>query len=247
MSKSIIAFFGASNGCGNFALKEALNAGHTCIALLRTPAKLADLAIAYPNLIIKEGNAHDAAAVAACLTIPGDNTRFVDAVHFSIGAFMDPKTFKFADPDVCKKGISAILEALTNLRMNNGTVGSPLLAVVSTTGITEKKRDFPLAFYPLYHWMLATPHADKKVMEERLRGSCERYVLVRPSLLIDNDKEDAKIREGLQDVGTGVVEKEEVGYVISRGAVGRWMYRNLLSVEQSAVRKWEGKAVSITW
>lgn len=246
MSKTI-TFFGASTGCGNFALKAALAQGHTCIALLRSPAKLADLAASNPNLIIREGNAHDATAVAKCLTIPGDDSRLVDAIHFSIGGTMDPKTFKFTDPDVCKNGIAGLLEALTSLRRDWNAVGSPLLAVVSTTGISDQKRDYPLAFYPLYHWMLATPHADKKVMEERLRAGTERFIIVRPSLLIDGDKEGVKVREGLEDVSKGKLEKEEVGYTISRAAVGRWIYEKLLSVDEGAVRDWEGKAVSITW
>jgi hypothetical protein len=48
MSKTI-TFFGASGGCGSHALKAALEGGHTCIALLRVPSKLDDLAKQYPE------------------------------------------------------------------------------------------------------------------------------------------------------------------------------------------------------
>lgn len=241
-----IAFFGASGGCGLAALKEALQARHTCICLLRTPSKLADLGAASPNLIIREGNAHDTNAVASCLTVPGEH-RLVDAISFSIGAVMDPKTRKFTDPDVCKRGIASVLEAISMLRLEKQRPGRPLIATVSTTGISDQKRDYPIALHPMYHYMLAVPHADKKVMEERLRSSGERFVLVRPSLLMDGNKGNATIKEGVEDVMSAVLESSAVGYAISRGAVGWWIYNRLLKMNEADVRHMEGKAISITW
>ncbi|KAF7538903.1 hypothetical protein G7Z17_g12533 [Cylindrodendrum hubeiense] len=167
---------------------------------------------------------------------------FVDSVSFTIGGLFDPKKFTIDDPDVCKKGIATLLQALNNLR-RAGAEGSPLLAVISTTGISKHSRDVPLAFLPFYHYGLSVPHADKKVMEERLLESAERWVAVRPSFLVDGGKPDRKIRVGVEDLNKGV-EKKEVGYTISREDVGRWMYENLLAGENP---QYSGKAVSITW
>lgn len=236
-----IAFFGASAGCGHSALLTALASGHTCLALLRVPSKLSELAAQYPEtLIIKEGNAHNVAEVASVLSHEG---RMVDSVSFSIGNKPDMKTMKLADPEVCQKGMKALLEALEGLRAQ-GVQGRPLMAVCSTTGLNEK-RDYPLLFYPIYHWLLATPHADKRAMEELLSKSGERYVVVRPSLLVDGDNKESKVRVGVEDIRTGEIEEKEVGYTISRGAVGRWVFLKVL--DRSDEKGYEGKAVSLTW
>ncbi|KAK2605893.1 hypothetical protein QQS21_003733 [Conoideocrella luteorostrata] len=242
MSKAI-AFLGATGGCGLSALKRSVAAGHTCIALCRTPSKMdAHFPNKPANLILKQGNAHDAVAVGELLLHPSDRTRMVDAVNFSIGGNVSA-TLTMDDPDVCKKGIAALLDAINTLR-SNGVSGRPLIAMVSTTGISEHARDVPLLLVPMYHIMLKAPHADKKVAEQSLRDSSERFVLVRPSLLQDGEKPDREIRVHVES-GKGV-EKKEVGYFISREDVGRWMYENLLenAGEQS---QYEGKAVGLTW
>lgn len=167
----------------------------------------------------------------------------VDAISFSIGGRPDMRTMKLPDPEVCQKGMKAVLQALEGLR-TEGVQGKPLISVVSTTGLTDK-RDFPLLFYPLYHWLLATPHADKRAMEEILAKSPERYVIIRPSLLVDNDNKESKVRVGVEDIKTGEVEEKEVGYTISRGAIGRWMFFKVL--DRSGEKGYEGKAVSLTW
>ena len=257
-----ITFIGASSGCGHSALTTALAAGDTCIALCRVPSKLDDLRSAYPStLLVKHGNAHDVSSVAACLV---HNGRIVDAVSTSIGSTIDPKTLKVADPDVCKRGMAALLDALRQVRRDlgggaqdrcRGRGRGPLLAIVSTTGIAGAGRDFPLLLYPLYHYVLAAPHADKKVMERDVAASAERFVLVRPSLLVDKDKDKDKgkgkdhcgVRVGVEDVRSGRVESREIGYAISRAAVGRWMYENVLARAGEEEHEFDGKAVSITW
>ncbi|KAL6850582.1 hypothetical protein ACO1O0_007706 [Amphichorda felina] len=247
-----ITFVGASSGCGHSALTTALAAGDTCIALCRVPSKLDDLQSAYPStLLVKHGNAHDVSSVAACLV---HNGRIVDAVSTSIGSTIDPKTLKVADPDVCKRGMATLLDALRQVRRDLGGGAQdgrrgPLLAIVSTTGIADAGRDFPLLLYPLYHYVLAAPHADKKVMERDVAASAERFVLVRPSLLVDKDKDKdhCGVRVGVEDARSGRVESREVGYAISRAAVGRWMYENVLARAGEEQHEFDGKAVSITW
>ena len=240
-----IAFLGATGGCGLASLRRSIAAGHTCIALCRTPAKMEALFPDKPaNLVLKQGNAHDAAAVASVLTSPSAPSRLVDAVNFSIGGVLAMPKMTLDDPDVCKKGIATLLEALAKLRADGTATGRPLISVVSTTGISSHGRDVPLLFVPFYHWALHEPHADKRVAEQMLFDSDERYVLVRPSLLIDGEKPDKKIRVHIE--GRDGIEHKEVGYTISREDVGRWMFENLLASGDSAT-KYEGKAVGLTW
>ena len=237
-----IAFLGATGGCGLAALKRSLAAGHTCVALCRTPSKLeAQFASSPANLIIKAGNAHDVASVASVLTCPTDPTRMVDAVNFSVGGAVDVK-FRMDDPDVCKKAMRMLLAALENLRAR-GIHGTPLVAVVSTTGISKHGRDVPLAFAPFYHVGLKIPHEDKRVMEQELYETEERFVLVRPSLLKDGSS-DKKIRVHVESEKE--IEHKEIGYFIARDDVGRWMYDNLLA-DGADTARYERKAVGITW
>lgn len=241
-----ITFIGASSGCGLSALRRALADGHACIALARSPAKLQQ---AFPdkpsNLYVREGDAHDVDAVMACLTVQADSAapRFVDAVCSSIGGVMTGLTF--SDPNVCKKGASTLLDAVGRLR-EMGTKGQPLIVAVSTTGISKHQRDVPLLFTWPYKFGLNVPHDDKAVMEESYRVSGERFVLIRPSLLVDG-KEDWKecpIKVGIEDLDKGV-EVKAVGYTISRGEVGRWIYENCLGHE--VLPRYAGKAVGLTW
>ncbi|KND90856.1 hypothetical protein TOPH_04554 [Tolypocladium ophioglossoides CBS 100239] len=242
-SPKTITFFGATAGCGLSALRRALAAGHTCVALCRKPAKMDALFPDKPaNLVLKQGNAHDAAAVAAVLTCPGDATRLVDAVSFSIGAAVRMPSMTMDDPHVCEKGMATLLEALATLRAA-GASGRPLVTMVSTTGISPHGRDVPLLLVPLYHLALRVPHEDKRIAENRLMASGERFVIVRASLLVDGEKPDREVRVHVE--GRGGIERKAVGYYISREDVGRWMFENLL--RSAGASEYECKAVGLTW
>lgn len=244
MSTTTITYLGATGGCGLASLKHSIAAPNmTAIALCRTPSKLTAHFPSNPsNLIIKPGNAHDVDAVAACLTVPGDDTRLVDTIAFSIGGAFDFARFTIDDDEVCRKGMATLLAALKKLRAR-GVTGRPLITAISTTGISNHGRDVPLLFVPMYHIMLKVPHVDKKIMEDTLISSGERFVVVRPSLLQDSAKPERKIRVGVEDPGKGV-ESREVGYVISREDVGRWMFEELV---RGGGKGFEGKMVSLTW
>lgn len=254
-SKKTIAFLGASTGCGFFAMKRALADGHTCIALLRNPSKL-DAVFGTEgsekrpeNLVVKQGNAKDAAAVATILTSPTNSSRLVDAVYFSVGAAMNMWTFSLDDPKVCREGAAALIQALKTLREEHHAQGQPLLIFTSTTGLSAHGRDVPLLLAPLYYVLLHQAHADKRAMEERAAASGERFVIVRASLLVDG-KEATElparrpVRVGIEDLAKGW-EKKELGYTISRADTGRWVYEELLREE--APSWYENKAVTVTW
>ncbi|KAI1503283.1 hypothetical protein F5X99DRAFT_110031 [Biscogniauxia marginata] len=239
-----IAFFGASGGCGLSALKQALSAGHFCVALCRNPAKLMDKFPAgeHPNLTVLPGNAHDADAVGRCLVDPSsDGTRLVDAVLFSIGSVFQMSKLTIEDPHVCENGITALLEALREARAR-GATGRPNIVAISSTGISKAGRDFPVLVAPLYRFLLRVAHADKRILEEKLVSAGETYAIVRPSLLVDGETKK-KIRVGIEDWEQGL-EKKEVGYSISREDIGRWIFENLLQGER---QEYWNKIVSLTW
>ncbi|KAI9897754.1 hypothetical protein N3K66_007610 [Trichothecium roseum] len=275
MSKSIL-FLGASTGVGLATLERALTTSPntTCIALLRDPSKLQSLAAAHPdNLTIIKGNAHSVDDLARALVRPNPSSSssstststpsppgsLVDIVHFSIGVRPDA-LLRIPDPDVTKKGMSALLEALARIRSSSpsssssqkdhptSTTSKPLISVVSGAGIVADRsvRDYPLALWPLFRLMLGVPHADKAVMEARLLASGERFVVSRPSMLLDTDCPGRDVRVGLQDPRTGEPEggSHLMGYVVSRQAVGRWIWDNLYSKEECS---YEGKGVVLTW
>lgn len=121
--------------------------------------------------------------------------------------------------------MATLLEALDQLR-RDGATGRPYIIVCSTTGMSKFGRDIPLAMVPLYHIVLKTPHADKKVMEDRLTAAGEDYTIVQPSLLMGGAS-SKPVRVGIEDPKTGR-ETEAIGYTISREDAGRWFAENLV-------------------
>ncbi|KAK1593543.1 uncharacterized protein LY79DRAFT_514253 [Colletotrichum navitas] len=225
-----ILFLGATGGCGLSALRRSLDAGFTCIALCRTPSKLASILLPeqYPNLRVAQGNAHDADVVARHLVSPLDATRFVDAVVSSIGAWFDMRKMNLEDVHVCEKGMAVLLDAVRKLRAEKGVSGNPRILGLSSTGISKFARDMPFIVAPLYKGLLHVPHEDKRAMEELLFASNEAWTVVRASLLTNSkERPSGAVRVGIEDPVKGV-EQLAIGYSISREDVGRWIFENVL-------------------
>lgn len=220
-----IAFFGASTGVGLAALKHTLLSGDHAIALCRDPSKLEDVLHDAFNPRINQGDAHDVSAVSKCLQ--REDGVLVDAVITTIGAkpVMNGISLTLEDPEVCQKGMKTLLEALTQLR-GNGVSGSPYIVACSTTGTSRYGRDYPLAMFPVYNYMLKVPVADKRIMEDLLAGSQEAYTIVRPSRLVDGVTTN-EVRVGIEDPDAGPISKA-IGYSISREDAGRWIAQNLV-------------------
>jgi hypothetical protein len=225
MASKTVAFFGASTGVGLSALKHSLAAGRQCTALCRNSSKLTAIFTAgtTPNLEVMQGNVYDAEAVSRCLRTK--EGKLVDEIVFTIGARFVLSKMGLDDPDVCKKGMSILLEALAELR-REGITGQPYIVACSTTGMSRFARDVPLAMVPFYHVVLKVPHADKRVMEDTLAASGEDFTVVRASLLVDGETHKA-IRAGIEDPKTGL-ESKAIGYTISREDAGKWIAQNLV-------------------
>lgn len=232
-------FIGASGGVGLSALKATLAAGHQCVALCRTPSKLEEALQPEEkkNLRIVQGDAHDVAAVSACLR--REDGTLADAVVSTIGARPSTKTTA-DDFKVCRKGMATLLESLAQLR-RDGAAGRPLVVVCSSTGISKFGRDIPLAMVPLYKVLLHPAHVDKRDMEDQLLQSGEEFAIVRPSMFATG-KTGKTVRVGTEDPRTGP-EHLEIGYVISREDVGTWIADNLLIKTEA---KYTNKMISVT-
>ncbi|KAJ5930536.1 hypothetical protein N7466_006029 [Penicillium verhagenii] len=236
-----VAFLGGTVGVGLSALKHTLAAGHQCIALCRTPAKLAALIPleSTPNLKIVQGNAHDLSAVTKCIQADDKGERLVDVIVSTIGS--RPKGgISPEDPECCRKGAAIMVEAITNLR-SSGATGNPHIVTFSTTGLSNFGRDYPWVFWPIYGWLLKAAHEDKELMENRFIESGQPFTVVRASLLTDGVT-NKSVRVGVEDPKTGR-ESLEIGYFISREDAGKWTAENLVFKEE---KKYLNKIVSIT-
>ncbi|KAI9649604.1 hypothetical protein NHQ30_002185 [Ciborinia camelliae] len=267
-----IAIFGATGGTGLAVLQEILTSSPITHVntLCRTPSKLSQFSDknTYPNLNIIKGDIRDPSAVKSTLINPTTNFP-VDIIVSSLG--MTPirsSTFsmKWSDPTICHDGIKGIFDALDSLERDYGAGNvKTKIIVVSTTGISKKGRDIPLLTIPLYR-LGKTPHEDKKKMEEEILRWAEkgkRWVVVRPSLLLNGEGKKRAVKvgweipvvrkvdgEGTQNIETeGGKEKQEdkleTGYVITRGAVGRWIFQE--GIKDGGKSEWEGRFVSLTF
>ncbi|KAL9640276.1 MAG: hypothetical protein Q9164_000372 [Protoblastenia rupestris] len=276
MSTSI-AFFGATGGSTVACLAFALEAGYTCSALSRSSSKLHNLLLdrkipestINAHLTIIQGDVRDPQSVSQTLAPPtkiqnpNSTTKnpIVDLIISGIGRppifTPNPLNPTFDDPTICQDAIGTILAALrNNLQQQHQPSSSspplrkkPLLVALSTTGISAQARDVPLAMIPLYHWVLAVPHKDKKEMEALLVAEAakppherviEDFVIVRPSLLTD------KARLGTGRVRVGEPKEPAVGYTISREDVGGWVFDEIVNNEDGR-EKFAGHMVSITY
>lgn len=235
-----VAFFGASTGVGLAALKHSLTAGLQCTALCRTPSKLEAIFPpgSTPNLKIIKGDAHDITTVSQCIRTEDGN--LVDMIITTIGS--KPIWYKMTieDPECCRKGASVLLESIAQLR-SQGATGHPHIVPFSTTGMSRFGRDYPLAMFPIYVWLLKAAHEDKQIMEDRFIASGETFTILRGSIL--NDGETTKtVRVGIEDPKAGR-ESTAIGYFISREDSGRWITENLILKK---TQEYENKILMIT-
>ncbi|KAK3360459.1 hypothetical protein B0T25DRAFT_565347 [Lasiosphaeria hispida] len=245
MPKTIL-FLGATGGCVLSTLRRSLAAGHTCIALCRTPSSLlSKLTPAEQAAVhISQGNAHDAAALRAALSDPSVPPHtLVDYVISGIGNPVTKEGVLHPDVDVCRKGMEVLLEVVAGLR-GEGFTGRVRVLGISSTGVSDFGRDIPIAMIPLYKVMLHVPHKDKKGMEDLLVASGEEWTVVRPSWLTNGEGGVTDVRAGMEDPERKEVVTKAVGYTISREDVGKWIFENVV---EEVDGKWVKRIASLTY
>ncbi|PGH05800.1 hypothetical protein GX51_02773 [Blastomyces parvus] len=238
-----IAFFGATGGCTNACLTHALKNGYKASALARTPSKLQDLLLSQGvdqatinnNLTIIQGDATDVEAAKRTICPEGNNGRMVPFIISGLGgtpkftAALQPVTID--NPTICETGTTTILSAVEALLPpNTAEKEKPILAVVSTTGISAGPKDVPCLLLPLYHF-LEVPHKDKKKMEQLIFDSPSKQLLrgaiaVRPTLLVgDHSTASGK---GWKTLKVGTEMAPALGHSIQRADVGEWIFEEVI-------------------
>ncbi|KAF5860473.1 hypothetical protein ETB97_001483 [Aspergillus alliaceus] len=247
----IVAFFGATGGCVLACLVRALKAGIRCSALVRDPAKLHDLlrqrglseTITAEKLSVVKGDVTDISAVQQTLRYNGQPVNMIVSGVGGRLIFTNPLRPRLDNPTICQDAVRTILAACRGLERK------PVLVAISSVGLTDKKRDAPIAMVPLNYWALRDPHADKKVMEEIIfeemkKPEAERairdYALVRPSWFINGEG------IGLGGIRDGTEECPAIGYTISRNDVGLWIYENLVHWPVQLDNPYVGRPTTIT-
>lgn len=257
-----IAFFGATGGCTLAALTRTLQSQspqYDVNALARTPQKLTDLltqrgipqATLESRLTIIQGDAKDASAVTKALT--ASTGRLVDTIVSGVGGTPAFRfhlfPFTLTDPNICADVTRTILDSVADLQKRQGSMERPHFIYISTTGISRRARDVPILFVPLYHWLLAVPHADKRIMESLMaeKQDVVEPTAVRPSFLLDGEAAGLEqVREGWENLPNieGNAPGPAIGYTIARETVGKWIWERLLT--DYAKGTWGGRMVSIT-
>lgn len=238
--------------------------------MARTPAKLNDLLLKRgvqqstidANLNIVQGNVKNESDVSQTLTMaPGT---LADIVISGIGTTVAmqwslTQPMVFEDLTICAEATRIILDAMTALQRDKKVdqTKKPFFAAVSTTGISKRGRDVPLAFTALYHWLLAGPHVDKEKMETMIETRCainaptspvSGFAVVRASLLMDGKAGGARV--GWEWPGSEAVNEAQeeapgaaIGYTINRDTVSSWMFKELVESDRE---RWSGKMVTLT-
>jgi hypothetical protein len=217
------------------------------------------------QLTIIQGGARDLELVKETLAPEGKQP--ASLVISGIGSYpkleLRPPFVVQTDQTLCEDSITILLEALRQLR-REGKISEeqkPLVYVGSTTGLSSK-RDVPYLYFPLYHFVLASAHKDKKVMERVLaEASTETgpdapilsFVIGRPTLLMDGPATGQEyIRTGWEkhpSAPNALSEQETspaIGYTIRRSDVGAWIFEEVIK-GGSRDNIWAGKCVSMTY
>lgn len=244
-----LALFGATGGTGLSVLRNALKNGHNVRVLVRSPSKLSSISAEYPKTLrVIQGDIRDISAIRS--TLVTEMGKLVDIIVSSIGMVVKLKgtTLTSDDSKLCEEGTASILKGLGEVQ-KEGKKGAkdgkdPKIVVLSTTGISDAKRDVPLLMMPLYHLFGKIPHVDKAAMEEILKKSGRRWIIVRPSFLVDGEAEGlGKVRVSVESPEKGS-ERLEIGYTIRREDVGLWISEKCI---QRDGEEWVGKMVGLTY
>ncbi|KXS21919.1 hypothetical protein M427DRAFT_130603 [Gonapodya prolifera JEL478] len=288
-AKPTVTFFGATGGCAGSALAAALADGFICSALARNPAKLYDQLRTYHNLDLETisgtltvitGDVTDATAVVSVLmSFPGGRPAdvFVCGVGGAPALQWSIYPITLVDPHICEKAAKCVVDAVRAIQsadVPERRDWRPHLTVVTSTGIDDRHEDVPFLFRPLYHWLLAVPHKDKRIMENVVvnawmdrpgstSGCLGGFTIVRPSLLTDGEELGSPVvRVGAVDppvyggnvIAAGQAAKDDskneirgpaVGYTISRRDVGKWIFENV--IRQGSGDGWRNKLVTLTY
>src|SRR4051812_5845498 len=193
-----LVIFGANGQTGRLLTRQALDAGHTAVAVTRRPE---DFPIADPALTVAGADVHDAAALV-------DIVAGADAVLSTLGV-----SFTRDPVDTYSVGTRNIVAAMQ-------TVGARRLAVVSSAALEHypERTGTPFAMRlvePIITRTIGkTVYDDMRRMETIVRESNVDWTIVRPSGLFDLPFVTEYVAGEVDPVGTFTSRTDLADYLI---------------------------------
>jgi nucleoside-diphosphate-sugar epimerase len=197
-----IVIFGANGQTGRLATRRALDAGHTTVAVTRSPD---DFPFSDPALTVAGVDVHDAEAVA---DIVADG----DAVLSTLGV-----PFTREPVSTYSRGTANIVSAMQS-------AGVTRLVVVSSAGAypSPGRTGAPFAlrlFEPVINKILGkTVYDDIRLMESVVRHSDLNWTIVRPSGLFDLPNVTEYIAGEVDPVGAFTSRTDLADYLVALAA-----------------------------
>jgi uncharacterized protein YbjT (DUF2867 family) len=199
-----VLVLGATGGTGRLIVHDALEKGHSVVALVRSKARTPD----FPGADLIEGDACDEGALMRAL-------KGCDAVVSSLGTGVSP----FSEVSVLTEATRALLPAMARS-------GVRRLICISALGVGDSRGHggfvFDRLFQPL---LLRHAYKDKGRQEAAIRASSLDWVIVRPAMLT-NDPARGSVRAivDLAGVNGGKVARADVAqFVVEQLAKDTWL------------------------
>lgn len=199
-----VLVLGATGGTGRLIVHDALEKGHSVVALVRSKARAPDL----PGADIIKGDARDEGALMRALD-------GCDAVISSLGTGISP----FNEVSLLTEATHALLPAMARS-------GVRRLICISALGVGDSRGHggfvFDRLFQPL---LLRHAYKDKGRQEAAIRASSLDWVIVRPAMLT-NDPARGSVRAivDLAGVNGGKVARADVArFVVEQLAKDTWL------------------------
>lgn len=188
-----VLVLGATGGTGRLIVHEALEKGHSVVALVRSKANAPDL----PGAQIIEGDARSEATIASAMG-------GCDAVVSALGTGMGRRKV-----DLLTVATRSMITAMTR----NGV---RRLVCVSALGVGNSRGHggfvFDRLFLPL---LLSEAYKDKERQEATIRASQLDWVLVRPAMLTDDPaRRNARATTDLAHVKGGKIARADVAQFV---------------------------------
>lgn len=199
-----VLVLGATGGTGRLIVHDALEKGHSVVALVRSKARAPDL----PGADIIEGDACDEGALMRAL-------EGCDAVVSALGSGLSP----FSAVSLLTEATHALIPAMRRR-------GVSRLVCISALGVGDSRGHggfvFDRLFLPL---LLRHAYKDKGRQEAAIRASSLDWVIVRPGMLIDGPARGSVRAIGdLASVNGGKIARADVArFVVEQLATNTWL------------------------
>lgn len=199
-----VLVLGATGGTGRLIVHDALEKGHSVVALVRSKARAPDL----PGADIIEGDARDEGSLMRALD-------GCDAVVSSLGTGLSPVS-----------EVSLLTEATHALIPAMKRSGVRRLICISALGVGDSRGHggfvFDRLFMPL---LLRHAYKDKGRQEAAIRASSLDWVIVRPGMLINGPARGSlRATADLASVNGGKIARADVAhFVVEQLATDTWL------------------------